>query len=198
MMRFRRMGASLVKRFLDDLCRLGTTFEYYQALNAAISNGDVSGCRALYYEGRVCDSLPFMERYGQYKSDEDYLAALKADLDDRMGIVLDRIPDFRMRLKKDKRKGTIQFGADVQSVFHICWYTFARMIADVAPPVDDDLDCYESTGSILSCLCCGNYFVRRSGSQRYCNDPLCQAERNKRKSRAYYARKKQENTSARA
>ena len=52
------------------------------------------------------------------------------------------------------------FGADVQSVFDIAWYTFSRIVADVAPPVDEDLDYFESQGSILSCLACGKYFVR--------------------------------------
>ncbi len=189
LMYFRREGMFSLKRFLDDLCKLGTTFEYYHALNQAVTRSDVSFCRGLYYEGRICDSLPFLERYRRIVDDAEYLAQLKADMDDRMAIVLEHIPDFRMRLKKDKKKGTIQFGADVQSVFDICWYTFARIIADIAPPVDVDMDCMESTGSILSCLCCGNYFVRRSGRQLYCNDPDCQAERNKRKSRAYYARK---------
>ncbi len=187
----RREATFSVKQFLDDLCRLGQTFDYYQAIRYAISQKDVSLCRKLYYEGRICDNLAFLERYRNIEDDEEYLARLKADFEEHINNVLEFIPDFRMRLKKDRKKNIIRFGADVQSVFDICWYTFARMVADVAPPVDTDMDCMESTGSILSCLCCGNYFVRRSGRQLYCNDPNCQAERNKRKSRAYYARNKE-------
>ena len=37
---------------------------------------------------------------------------------------------------------------------------------------------------------CGEYFVRHSSRQRYCSNPNCQAERNNRKARAYYQRKK--------
>ena len=74
-------------------------------------------------------------------------------------------PDFRMRLKLDKKTGKVMFGADVQSVFDIAWYTFSRIVADVAPPVDEDLDYFESQGSILSYLACGKYFVRRSSRQ---------------------------------
>ncbi len=192
LMCFRRDATFPVKKFLADLCLLGTTFDYYHALNAALADRNVSFCRGLYYEGRVCDSLPFLEKYRQYENDGEYLASLKADIDIHMENVMERIPDFRMRLKKDKKKGTIRFGADVQSVFDICWYTFARLVADVAPPVDVDLNCMDSTGSILSCLCCGKYFVRRSARQLYCDSLSCQSERNNRKSRAYYARKKQQ------
>lgn len=88
-----------------------------------------------------------------------------------------------MRLKQYKKTGKIMYGADVQSVFDICWYTFARIVADVAPPIDTDnnLDYFESQGSVLSCLACGNYFVRYSSRQLYCNNPNCKAERDNRK-----------------
>ena len=35
---------------------------------------------------------------------------------------------------------------------------FSRIVADVAPPVDEDLDYFESQGSILSCLLAGGIF----------------------------------------
>jgi hypothetical protein len=65
-----------------------------------------------------------------------------------------------------------------------------NMVADVAPPVDEDLNYFESQGSILSCLACGKYFVRHSSRQLYCNNWDCQAERNRKNRRASYARKK--------
>jgi hypothetical protein len=33
-----------------------------------------------------------------------------------------------MRLKLDKKTGKVMFGADVQSVFDIAWYTFSRCL----------------------------------------------------------------------
>jgi hypothetical protein len=104
--------------------------------------------------------------------------------------VLDMFPVIRWRLKMNPKSGKIEMGADVQSVFDIAWYTFARMVADVAPPVDEDLNYMYSQGSILTCMACGEYFVRHSSRQRYCNNPKCQAERNNRKSREHYKRKK--------
>ncbi len=51
-----------------------------------------------------------------------------------------------MRLKSDVETGIMMYGADVQSVFDICWYTFSRIVADVAPPIAPDLRYKESQG----------------------------------------------------
>ena len=157
--------------FVKDLCDLGRAFE-------------------LYYEGRICDSFAFLEKYRQYESDEEYLKQLKADRETRMTQLIDLFPDFRMRLKMNRRSKKIEYGADVYSVFDICWYAFGRLVADVAPPADYGIDDEFSQASILSCLACGSYFLRRSSRQRYCQNWDCQAERNRRNRRASYARHK--------
>ena len=179
-----------IKRFIQDLCDLGMVFELYFALYRLKYYGNVDYARNLYYEGRLCDSLAFLERYRQYEDEEEYKAYILEEYNDLMFKVIDMFPDFRMRLKLDREKSKIMYGADIKSVFDICWYTFSRMVADVAPPVDDDLNYFESQGSILSCLACGKYFVRRSSRQLYCDSWDCQAERNRRNRRASYARKK--------
>ena len=179
-----------IKRFIKDLCDLGTVFELYYILDNLKYEGNVNDARNLYYEGRLRDSLAFLERYSKYEDDKEYRDHVLEDYNDLIFKVIDMFPDFRMRLKLDKKTGKVMFGADVQSVFDICWYTFSRIVADVAPPVDEDLDYFESQGSILSCLACGKYFVRRSSRQLYCNSWDCQAERNRRNRRASYARKK--------
>ena len=167
-------------------------YEYYDVLKRVHVGHDVASGRALYYEGRICDSKPFLEKFRHCETDEEYLAEFNKEYDDLMLNVMEAIPDIRMRLQKNKRTGKIELGADVQSVFDIAWYTFARLVADVAPPIDKDMDYFESQGSILTCMACGEYFVRHSSRQRYCNNPNCQAERNNRKARAYYERKKEQ------
>ena len=179
-----------IKRFIKDLCDLGTVFELYYMLDNLKYEGNVKNARNLYYEGRLCDTLAFLERYSKYEDDKEYRVRVLEDYSDLIFKVIDMFPDFRMRLKLDKKTGKVMFGADVQSIFDICWYTFSRIVADVAPPVDEDLDYFESQGSILSCLTCGKYFVRRSSRQRYCDSWDCQAERNRKNRRASYARKK--------
>lgn len=178
------------KRFIKDLCDLGTVFELFYILDNLKYEGNVKNARNLYYEGRLRDSLAFLEKYSKYEDDKEYRDHVLEDYNDLIFKVIDMFPDFRMRLKLDKKTGKVMFGADVQSVFDICWYTFSRIVADVAPPVDEDLDYFESQGSILSCLACGKYFVRRSSRQLYCDSWDCQAERNRRNRRASYARKK--------
>ena len=183
-------GTFEIDRFLNDLCNLGAAFELSFALDAAIHQNNPRYARALYYEGRVHDSLPFLEKYRVYEADKDYLAQIKADRKERVLQLLDLFPDFRMRLKFNPRYGKVEYGADVHSVFDICWYTFARMIADTAPPVDYGAEDMFAQGSVLSCMACGSYFVRRSSRQRYCQRPECQAERNRKNRRASYARHK--------
>ena len=176
--------------FVNDLCKLGSAFEYYDVLKRVHVGHDVASGRALYYEGRICDSKPFLEKFRHCETDDEYLEEFNKEYDDLMLNVMEAIPDIRMRLQKNKKTGKIEMAADVQSVFDIAWYTFARLVADVAPSIDKDMDYFESQGSILTCMACGEYFVRHSSRQRYCNNPNCQAERNNRKARAYYERKK--------
>ena len=180
-----------VKTFISDLIKLGTAYEYYYVLQRIKYRKDVTAGRELYYEGRICDSMPFLEKYRQYTIDAEYLKHFNEDYNELFSNVLDMLPDFKMRVKQNPKTYKAEMCAEIHSVFDIAWYTFARMISDVAPPIDVDMDLdYEySEGSVLTCMACGNYFVRRSSRQRYCDDPDCQAERNRRKSRAYYMRK---------
>ena len=122
--------------------------------------------------------FPFFEKYRNLESNEEYFLAIKADRQRLVSQLIDLFPDFRMRLKFNPRYGKVEYGADVHSVFDICWYTFAQMIADTAPPVDYGAEDMFAQGSVLSCMACGSYFVRRSSRQRYCQRPECQTERN--------------------
>lgn len=72
--------------------------------------------------------------------------------------VMEAIPDIRMRPQKNNRTGKIELGADVQPVFDIAWYTFARLVADVAPPIYKDMNYFKSQGSILTWVACGEFF----------------------------------------
>lgn len=181
-----------VRDFVSDLCRLGTAFEYYDTLRKVRWDKDVSAGRSLYYEGRLCDSIAFLEKYSQYMDDEEYLEHFNENYNERVYDALELFPDFKMRVKQDPKTHKAEMVADIHSVFDIAWYAFARMVSDVAPPPDSEMDYEFSQGSILTCMCCGEYFVRHSSRQRYCDNPNCQAERNKRKARAYYERKKAE------
>lgn len=175
-----------VKDFITDLCALGTTFEFNEVLNKYSANPEKA--RDLYYEGRLCDSLPFFEKYSVYENDSNYIKHIDEDYNKLQQQVIDLFPDFRMRLKINPRNQKIEYGADVHSVFDICWYTFARMLAQESAPIDRGDEYCE--GSILSCMACGEFFVRHSSRQRYCQKWDCQAARNRKNRNASYARHK--------
>ena len=183
-----------LKRFEKDLCELGKAFEFFFALKRITGSSDAECGRNLYYEGRLCDTIPFLERYKKIKDDDDYITQVYEDYKELTAKLLDLFPDFNMRLKTDS-KGKVLYAADVKSVFDIAWYTFARMVADVSAPIDESLDYMFYQGSVLSCLACGEYFVRHSSRQLYCDSPFCQAERNRKNRRNCYARKKAEENS---
>lgn len=178
-----------VQDFQKDLCDLGNTFWFWHALDRIKRYQDPKEARQLYYEGRLCDRFPFFEKYRDIKDDNEYVDKVMVDYDDHITTLLGLFPDFRMRLKLDDKTRRIMYGADINSVFDIAWYTFARMLADDAPPVDDDLDYITTQGSILFCLCCGKPFIRRSSRQLYCSSPDCQAYRNRKNRKASYDRK---------
>ena len=179
--------------FIHDLGNLATAYSYGFALSQLRHLGNTKPARELFYEGRLRDGLPFFEQYRSIESDSEYVMAVTADYKEHLIILIDLFPDFRMRLKLDDKTGKIMYGADVKSVFDIAWYSFSRMVADVAPPEDEDLNyMMDSQGKIMSCLCCGKFFVRHSSRQLYCKDSNCQAERNRKNRRATYARQKAE------
>lgn len=61
-----------IKRFIKDLCDLGTVFELYYTLDSLKYEDNVNNARNLYYEGRLRDSLYFLERYSKYEDDKEY------------------------------------------------------------------------------------------------------------------------------
>ena len=198
-------GIFEINEFIRELANVYHTFTFYFALDS-VRRGNDQYARDLYYEGRFYDGFPFFEKYGvrslepegtepgKGNSDiqKSYINSVLADFADLQTKLLSLFPEFQMKLKANPRTKRVVYAADVQSVFDICWYTLSRMVADDAPPMDYDSESEFAEGSILSCLGCGNFYIRKSSTQKYCNNPACQAERNRRKSRASFMRKKKQ------
>lgn len=197
-------GIFTINDFVHDLAPLCNAFALYHALDQ-LEIGNDYPARHLYYEGRFEDGLSIFEKYkgildGEtpIKYFDKYLQEgeqpfVKNPLDD-YDMLLQRLlscfPDFRMRLKINPRDGRVVYSADVQSVFDIAWYTLSRLVADDAPPKDVDNEYDSPEGSILSCLCCGDFFIRRTSRHLYCDNPNCQAERKRKNRRDCDARKR--------
>lgn len=202
-------GIFEINEFIRDLSYVYHTFTFYYAINKLRCGNDLFA-RNLYYEGRFYDGYFFFEKYkvrlldGEENGpdevsyeDNSVRSFAENPLDDYQYLqntLMSLFPEFRMKLKVNPRTKRIVYAADVQSVFDICWYTLSRMVADDAPPLDYDSYSEASEGSILSCLCCGDFFIRKSSTQKYCENPDCKAERNRRKSKASYMRKNNENS----
>ena len=51
---------------------------------------------------------------------------------------------------------------------------------------------YADRVGVATCECCGRLFIKNGNRQKYCDNPECKKERNRRKSRTAYHRKIQE------
>jgi hypothetical protein len=110
--------------------------------------------------------------------------------------LMDMIPDFRMRLKVNLRNNHVVFAADVHSIFDICWYTLARMIVDFGPPEEGGQTRELKEGTLITCLNCGEAFIRTNNRQLYCKKVKCQRAHNAARQRKYRANKKLAETKA--
>ena len=111
------------------------------------------------------------------------------DFDELREKLIDCIPDFRLRLKLNPKSGKIVFAADVNSVFDIAWYTFARILTEDPSPefLGSDDRCRD--GILICCHHCGRFFVRNSRHQQYCDRVECQKARNAKNQRDFRKRK---------
>lgn len=94
------------------------------------------------------------------------------------------IPKFPMELSVGFG-GEFQIVPAFQSVFDVAYYAMAQYVS--ASP-DYPLHWGGRTG-IAYCKSCGNIFIKNGNRQKYCDDPECKLERDRRKSKDYYYRK---------
>jgi len=111
--------------------------------------------------------------------------------------LIDLIPDFHMRLKVNPKNNQVIFAADVDSVFDICWYTLAHMIVDFGPPEEGGRIRQLTEGTLITCLHCGEAFIRDNNRQLYCKKVECQRAHNAARQRKYRVNKKLAETKAR-
>lgn len=95
------------------------------------------------------------------------------------------LPKVSMKVEYDRKNRLPVFVPEVASIFDVLNYTLIRMVTKNAPKMDE----VWHKQSIALCECCGKMFIKEGNRQKYCKDPLCQAEKNNRKSRDYYQRK---------
>ena len=84
--------------------------------------------------------------------------------------------------------GELKIMPDFHSVFDAARFALSQY---VSIPMDYPIAYAERVG-IATCECCGRLFIKNGNRQKYCDDPECKKERNRRKSRTSYHRKIQE------
>ena len=109
--------------------------------------------------------------------------------------LVDMMPDFRMRLKVNRKKNIVVLAADIHSVFDIAWYTLAKKISELPlPDFKQKEEEYDSCDKpvILICPICGNAFVRvgKANHKIYCGSPECNKRRRAQNTRNCRKRQK--------
>ena len=117
------------------------------------------------------------------------------DFEELRDKLIDMIPDFRMRLKVNRKRNRVVLAADIHSVFDIAWHTLARKICEDPMPrlkqKMSELD-RDERPVVLTCPICGRAFVRKGKANRktYCGNPECNKRRLAQNTRNCRKRKK--------
>lgn len=111
------------------------------------------------------------------------------DYEELYDALLDILPSFTIRVRRNPKTQKTVFAAEVESVFDIAWLTLARKIADDVPAEEKGKN-WEAKGPIRVCPFCRDAFIQKSNRQIICGKPECNRERTKRNKRRERAQKK--------
>lgn len=106
----------------------------------------------------------------------------------RLDNFLSELPKFPLELTLDD-VGEMKILPGFTSVFDAAYYALARFVA-TQPEVPTKEDGGKTPLGI--CESCGKIFFKNGNRQKYCDDPECKKERNRRKSRTAYLKKLKE------
>lgn len=100
--------------------------------------------------------------------------------------LLEMFPSFKMRIKALPESSNVTFATDVDSVFDIAWFAFARLlITDVSE--EKNYNIFKPK----ACQYCGKIFDPNGPRQEYCDSFECQAARKRKNRQDCDARKRQ-------
>ena len=126
--------------------------------------------------------LPQIKRIQGYA---DIASLTEMQLLYRLDNFLSELPKFPLELTLDD-VGEMKILPGFTSVFDAAYYALARFVA-TQPEVPTKEDGGKTPLGI--CESCGKIFFKNGNRQKYCDDPECKKERNRRKSRTAYLKK---------
>lgn len=140
----------------------------------------------------VCEMQEDMKKQSHFTGENnDWFAREPIDYYDQLiEKLIGILPDFQMCLKRNPRNDKVMFTANVNSVFDIAWYALAHIIADYDPPTKNLDEQGNPKGTIMTCLNCGQAFIRRSNRQLYCSAKECQNAHNAKRQKQFRERRK--------
>ena len=130
-------------------------------------------------------ALPQNKRVQEYA---DIASLTEMQLLYRLDNFLSELPKFPLELTLDD-VGEMKILPGFTSVFDAAYYALARFVA-TQPEVPTKEDGSKTPLGI--CESCGKIFFKNGNRQKYCDDPECKKERNRRKSRTAYLKKLKE------
>ena len=130
-------------------------------------------------------ALPQNKRVQEYA---DISSLTEMQLLYRLDNFLSELPKFPLELTLDD-VGEMKILPGFTSVFDAAYYALARFVA-TQPEVPTKEDGGKPPLGI--CESCGKIFFKNGNRQKYCDDPECKKERNRRKSRTAYLKKLKE------
>lgn len=130
-------------------------------------------------------ALPQNKRVQEYA---DISSLTEMQLLYRLDNFLSELPKFPLELTLDD-VGEMKILPGFTSVFDAAYYALARFVA-TQPEVPTKEDGGKTPLGI--CESCGKIFFKNGNRQKYCDDPECKKERNRRKSRTAYLKKLKE------
>ena len=130
-------------------------------------------------------ALPQNKRVQEYA---DKTSLTEMQLHYTLDNFLSELPKFPLELTLDD-VGEMKILPGFTSVFDAAYYALARFAA-TQPEVPTKEDGGKTPLGI--CESCGKIFFKNGNRQKYCDDPECKKERNRRKSRTAYLKKLKE------
>jgi len=110
----------------------------------------------------------------------------------KISAYLNKMSGVTMKLGLDEN-GELKVMPDFHSVFDAARFALSQY---VFYPTDYPI-AYADRVGVATCECCGRLFIKNGNRQKYCDNPECKKERNRRKSRTAYRRKIQEENDTR-
>lgn len=197
-------GVFKVDDFINDLGNLYCTFMYVYSFLECL-NGNPEPAMSYQKFGNYFDTFPYFADYvstmiiDKYEVDpkwndiqrarkdaehghmhintkEEFRQAVIKDKGNIYKKILEMFPEIKMSLHYDFQRKRCEFVANINSIFDICYYTIARLLAANAPSEDPNTDkysVYDLGESVSFCEICEKMFIKSGNNQKCCGDDAC-------------------------